>query len=165
MNAPNSIACAVSRHDKSAPHYSDHLLLKVQRTTLTSGMVLIWGRKNPVTILMIGGDMVWANAELDTKLRDELVPRIAAALRDAVPNATHASIHVNDVGDAPYLYAGIILNAEGMRIDMEDPDAVENQVINSLVDDKTKNSWDGYPLELDLIRGVEVDDVFDRIKD
>jgi hypothetical protein len=33
------------------------------------------------------------------------------------------------------------------------------------VDVKTKNSWDGYPLVLDLIRGVEVDDIFDLITD
>lgn len=109
--------------------------------------------------------MVWANVEFDTKLRDELVPKIAAALRDAVPSATHASIHVNDVGDAPYLYAGIILNPQGRRIDMEDPEALENRVINALVDAKTKNSWGGYSLELDLIRGVEVDDVLDLIRD
>lgn len=109
--------------------------------------------------------MVWTNAEFDTKLRDELVPKIAAALREAVPGSTHAHIHVNDPEDAPYLYAGIILNSQGKRIEMEDPDALENQVINELVDAKTKSTWDGYPLELDLIRGVEVDDVFDRITD
>lgn len=109
--------------------------------------------------------MAWSHVDFDSKLRDKLVPKIAAALLDAVPSATHASIHVNDVGDAPYLYAGIILNAQGRRIDMEDPEALENRVINALVDAKTKNSWDGYSLELDLIQGVEVDDVFDRIKD
>jgi hypothetical protein len=114
----------------------------------------------------MGGVMAWWNPEFDIKLRDEMVPKIAAALRDAVPGATHAHIHVNDVEtDAPYLYAGVILNAEGKRIGMEDPEALENQVINALVDVKTKNSWDGYPLELDLIWGVEVDDVLDRIND
>jgi hypothetical protein len=116
--------------------------------------------------LVMGGVMAWWNPEFDIKLRDELVPKIAAALRAAVPGATHAHINVNDVEtDAPYLYAGVILNAEGKRIGMEDPEALENQVINALVDVKTKNSWDGYPLELDLIRGVEVDDVLDRIND
>jgi hypothetical protein len=66
--------------------------------------------------------MTWWNPEFDTNLREELVPKIAAALRDAVPGATHAHIHVNDAGtDAPYLYAGIILNAEGKRIETEDP--------------------------------------------
>lgn len=110
--------------------------------------------------------MAWWNPEFDIKLRDELVPKIAAALREAVPDATHADIHVNDAGtDAPYLYAGIILNAEGRRIEMADPGALESQVINALVDVKTKNSWDGYPLVLDLIRGVEVDDIFDLITD
>ncbi|MCO4253869.1 hypothetical protein [Pseudarthrobacter cellobiosi] len=110
--------------------------------------------------------MPWTNPDFDIKLRDELVPRIAAALREAVPGATHAHIHVNDVEtDAPCLYAGVILNAEGTRIEMEDPGALENQVINALVDVKTKNSWDGYSLALDLVRGVEVDDIFDLITD
>lgn len=117
-------------------------------------------------LLLMGGDMAWVNADFDIKLRNELVPQIAAALCEAVPGATHAHIHVNDPEtDAPYLYAGVILNAEGKRIEMEDPGALENQVINALVDAKTKNSWDGYPLELDLIQGVEVDDVFDLITD
>lgn len=98
---------------------------------------------------------------MDVELRNELVPKIAAALRGAVPDATHASIHVNDAEtDAPYLYAGVILNAQGKRIDMEDPEAPENQVINDLVDSKTKASWDGYPLELDLVRGVEMETDF-----
>lgn len=106
--------------------------------------------------------MAWWNPEFDTNLHDELVPQIAAALREAVPGATHAHIHANDAEtDAPYLYAGIILNAEGRRIEMGDPDALENQVINALVDTKTKNSWDGYPLVLDLVRGVEMDDEVD----
>lgn len=106
--------------------------------------------------------MTWWNPEFDTNLREELVPKIAAALRDAVPGATHAHIHVNDAGtDAPYLYAGIILNCEGKRIETEDPGALENQVINALVNAKTKNSWDGYSLPLDLVRGVEMDDDVD----
>jgi hypothetical protein len=110
--------------------------------------------------------MSWLNPDFDVELRNELVPKIAAALLEAVPGATHADIHVNDAGtDAPYLYAGVILNAEGKRIGMEDPKALENQVTNALVDTKTKNSWDGYPLVLDLIRGVEVDDIFDLIVD
>lgn len=117
--------------------------------------------------LVMGGDMVaWWNPEFDTKVRDELVPKIAAALREAVPGATHAHIHVNDVDtNAPYLYAGIILDTEGKRIETEDPKALENQVINALVDVKTKKSWDGYSLALDLVRGVEVDDIFDLTVD
>ena len=108
--------------------------------------------------------MPWENADFDINLRNELVSQIAVSLCEAVPGATYAHIHVNDAEtNVPYLYAGVILNAEGKRIEMEDPGALENQVINALVDAKTKTSWDGYPLELDLIRGVEVDDVFDRI--
>lgn len=115
---------------------------------------------------VIGGGMTWWNAEFDVELRNELVPKIATALREAVPGATHADIHVNDAGtDAAYLYAGVILNAEGKRIGMEDPKALKNRVVNDLVDVKTRNSWDGYPLVLDLILGVEVDDIFDLIND
>jgi hypothetical protein len=110
----------------------------------------------------MGGDMAWENPEFDVELRNELVPQIAAALREAVPGATHAHIHVNDTEtEAPYLYAGVILDAEGKRIEMGDPAALENQVINALVDMKTKYSWDGYPLVLDLVRAVEMDDDMD----
>lgn len=99
--------------------------------------------------------------DLDVELRNELIPQIAAALREAVPEATYAHIHVNDADtDTPYLYAGVILNAQGKRIGMEDPSAPENQVINALVDSKTKASWDGYTLELDVVRGVEMETDF-----
>lgn len=99
--------------------------------------------------------------DMDFELRNELVPKIAAALREVVPDATHAHVHVNDAEtDAPYLYAGIILNAQGKRIEREDPGAPENQVINALVDSKTKASWDGYTLELDVVRGVEMETDF-----
>lgn len=111
----------------------------------------------------MGGRMAyWEHVEFDLDLRRKLVPQIAVALREAVPEATHADIHVNDAeSDAPYLYAGIILDAKGKRIEKEDPEALENQVINALVDADTKTSWDGYPLALDLIRGVEMDDQTD----
>lgn len=99
--------------------------------------------------------------DMDVELRNELVPQIAAALREAVPDATHAHIQVNDAEtDAPYLYASVILNAQGKRIETEDANAPENQVINTLVDSKTKASWDGYTLELDLVRGVEMETDF-----
>lgn len=97
--------------------------------------------------LLIGVDMPWEHADFDVELRNQLVPQIAASLCEAVPGATHAHIRVNDAEtNAPYLYAGIILNAEGKRIEMEDPKALENQVINALVDAKTMTSWDGYRL-------------------
>lgn len=102
------------------------------------------------------GTTSWENADFDIELRNKLVPLMAASLREATPGATHAHIQVNDAEtDTPYLYAGIILNTEGKRIETEDPHALENQVINALVDAKTKSSWDGYPLELDVVRGVE----------
>lgn len=120
------------------------------------------GLTSPVRLQLMGGDMAWANPEFDVELRNDLVPQIAAALREAVPEATHADIHVNDAEtDAPYLYAGIILNADGKRIETGDPVALENQVINALVDTTTKNSWDGYPLVLDLIRAIEMGDDMD----
>lgn len=96
---------------------------------------------------------------VDVELRNKLIPQIVAALREAVPDATHAVIWVNDAEtDAPYLYAGIVLNAEGERVAGENLSAPEHQAINALVDAETKASWDGIPLGLDLVRGVEVED-------
>lgn len=110
---------------------------------------------------MVYGEQV----DFDVERRSVLVPQIAAALREVVPSATHAFITVNDAdSDAPYLYAQIIINGAGKRIDSENPNAPENRVTNALVDAETLYSWDGYGLFLDLVRGVETeDDIFGMI--
>ncbi|MCH8565207.1 hypothetical protein LTH96_05600 [Nesterenkonia sp. LB17] len=104
----------------------------------------------------------------DIAERERLRPQILAALRRALPNATHADIGTIEE-ERIYLYATLVLDENGHRIESEDPEGAENKAMNEVpgLTDSILRSWDGYPLHVDVISGEEIDyfDLFQLVKD
>lgn len=96
---------------------------------------------------------------MNTQERADLLAKMAAEVRAVRPEVKFLFAHVNEEEtDDVNLYASIVLDSDGNRVECEQTDEQENKALNIHPSKEVLNSWDGWPVALDVETGVELTD-------